>query len=93
MAERDALRLTEFFNASIGRVITLGGELSPTSAVNEARVTASGDVVIGEGAPPDVRWVVAPRALGVVGTPVATGTTSGLVLIRTDGRLRVRRSS
>ena len=93
VAGRDALRLTEFFNGSVGRVITIGGELAPTIDVDEARVTAAGDVIGGDGAPLEARWVVAPRDLGVVGAEVARGTTSDLVLVRTDGRLRVARSS
>ena len=94
VAGRDALRLTEFFNGSVGRVVALlGYELTPTTAVDEAEIDADGDLVAADGSPLEGTCVVAPRDLGVVGVEVARGTTSDLVLVRTDGRVRVARKA
>ena len=85
---RDALRLTEFFNGSIGRAYALDGAYAPTLATDAARVGAGGDVISDEGR---VRatWVVAPQDLELVGDVESEGTVMGLRLWRVAGPLRV----
>ncbi|HEX3290313.1 MAG TPA: hypothetical protein VHR46_02890 [Gaiella sp.] len=89
---RDALRLTEFFNGSIGPVYTLAGRYAPTLASGAVRLGAGGVVTSDTG---DVRatWVVAPRDLELDGELVAQGTNAGLRLWHVPGRLRVVETS
>ncbi len=89
---RDALRLTEFFNASIGPAFDLAQGYAPTLAASSVRIGESGAVLSGSG-PVDAPWVVAPRGLELDGDVVAEGTVEGLRLWRTRGPLRVVRQA
>ena len=85
---RDALRLTEFFNGSIGPAYDLAEGYAPTLAASEVHV-GGGGVVLAEGRPVVAPWVVAPRGLELDGDVVAEGTVEGLRLWRTRMPLRV----
>ncbi len=85
---RDALRLTEFFNASIGPAYDLGAGYAPTLAGSTVRVGRDGAVLSSSG-PVDAAWVVAPRGLELDGDVVADGTVEGLRLWRVRSPLRV----
>ena len=85
---RDALRLTEFFNGSIGPAYDLAEGYAPTLAASEARV-GGGGVVFGDSGPVVAPWVVAPRGLELDGEVVAEGTVERLRLWRTRVPLRV----
>lgn len=91
--ERDALRLTEFFNGSIGAVLELEEGLAPTLSSEAVRVDADGLVTGSELVPGDGGSVVAPPALDVAGPVIAEGTTSRLRLSRVDGALRLAGAS
>ena len=88
VATRDALRLTEFFNASLGAVYDLGAAYAPTLASDRVRL-AGGGVVVTEEGPVEETWIVAPRELRLAGERVATGTVEGLGLWRVRGPVRV----
>jgi hypothetical protein len=84
---RDALRLTEFFNASIGPAYDLASGYAPTLASTPVRIAGGGIVVADTGrivAP----WIVAPKEIELVGDVRAEGTVAGLRLWR--ARLPVR---
>ncbi len=85
---RDALRLTEFFNASIGPVFDLGAAYAPTLASDAVRI-GGGGVVVAETGPVEAGWVVAPRSLRLAGDAVAEGTREDLRLWRVRGPVRV----
>lgn len=85
---RDALRLTEFFNASIGPAYDLATGYAPTLAASEVRV-GGGGVVLSDAGAVVAPWVVAPRGLELDGDVVAQGTVEGLRLWRTRTPLRV----
>jgi hypothetical protein len=86
---RDALRLTEFFNAAIGPVYDLGaGGYAPTLASDAVRV-AGGGVVRTEAGPVEQAWIVAPSELELAGDVVAEGTVAGLRLWRVRPPVRV----
>jgi Dolichyl-phosphate-mannose-protein mannosyltransferase len=86
--ERDALRLTEFFNGSIGPAYDLAGALAPTLDSEPVRLVA-GAVVDERGRPVSARYVVAPHDLRLEGEVIATGTRYGVALWRVEGPLRV----
>ena len=86
---RDALRLTEFFNASIGPAYDFAAGYAPTLASERVRV-AGGGVVAAETGPIDVEWVVAPEDLALVGSVRAEGTLAGLRLWRVTDPVRIR---
>lgn len=88
VATRDALRLTELFNASIGPVYDLGAAYAPTLAAVDVRV-GGGRLVLSDDGPVDARWVVAPPALRLTGVVVAEGTVERLRLWRVEPPLRV----
>ena len=85
---RDALRLTEFFNGSIGPAYALGAGYAPTLASGSVRVADDGLVVSDDGV---VRadWVVAPRDIELDGEVAAEGTVAGLRLWHLRGPVRV----
>jgi hypothetical protein len=85
---RDALRLTEFFNESIGTAYDLAGGYAPTLASDAVRI-AGGGVVVTDAGEVDADWIVAPRDLELVGDVEAEGTVVGLRLWRVQGPLRV----
>ncbi len=85
---RDALRLTEFFNGSIGAAYDLAGALAPTLDSEPVR-TVSGVVVDERGTPVRPRYVVAPPELSLAGEVIATGTLHGVALWRVQEPLRV----
>jgi hypothetical protein len=89
---RDALRLTEFFNASIGPAYALGGGYAPTLAATALRV-GGGAVLLTDYGPVHVRWVVAPKELALVGEVAAEGTVEGLRLWRVHGPLQLAEPS
>jgi hypothetical protein len=89
---RDALRLTEFFNASIGPAYALGGGYAPTLAATTLRV-GGGAVLLTDSGPVHVGWVVAPKELALVGEVVAEGTVEGLRLWRVHGPLQLAEPS
>jgi len=84
---RDALRLTEFFNASIGPAYDLASGYAPTLASTPVRI-AGGEVVVADTGPIGTRWIVAPKEIELVGDVRAEGTVEGLRLWR--ARLPVR---
>jgi hypothetical protein len=84
---RDALRLTEFFNASIGPAYDLASGYAPTLASTPVRV-AGGEVVVADTGAIGARWIVAPKEIELVGDVRAEGTVEGLRLWR--ARLPVR---
>lgn len=84
---RDALRLTEFFNASIGRTYDLGGGYAPTLA--STKVHPAGGVLLADTETVHPAWVVAPKELVLVGRVVAAGTVEKLRLWRVDGPLQL----
>lgn len=88
IATRDALRLTEFFNASLGRAYGLGSSFAPTLASIPVRV-AGGGVVVSDLGPVDAEWVVAPRDVELVGDVAAEGTVAALRLWHVRSPLRV----
>ena len=85
---RDALRLTEFFNGSIGPAYALGDGYAPTLASDHVQVAGGGVIVTDLG---ELRadWVVAPSNLELVGDIVAEGTIERLRLWRIRGPVRV----
>jgi len=85
---RDALRLTEFFNASIGPAYDLGGGYAPTLASTGVRV-GGGRVLLADTGTVHPTWVVAPKELDLVGDVVARGTVEGLRLWRVSGPLQL----
>ncbi len=85
---RDALRLTEFFNATIGPAYDLATGYAPTLSSTPVRV-GSGGLVVADGGRVGERWVVAPRDLELVGDVVAEGTVAGLRLWRVRLPLRL----
>jgi hypothetical protein len=89
---RDAVRLTEFFNASIGPAYALGGGYAPTLAATALRV-GGGAVLLTDYGPVHVRWVVAPKELALVGEVAAEGTVEGLRLWRVHGPLQLAEPS
>ncbi len=84
---RDALRLTEFFNASIGPAYDLASGYAPTLASTPARI-AGGGLVIADTGRIGAPWIVAPKDVELVGDVRAEGTVAGLRLWR--ARLPVR---
>ncbi len=88
--ERDALRLTEFFNAAVGRVLELGSGLAPTLSADAVRLTKAGRVVGTDAVPADGAYVVTPSGLVVArGRLVARGTVERLQLWQLNGPLQV----
>ena len=85
---RDALRLTEFFNGSIGPAYALGDGYAPTLASDHVRV-GGGGVIVDDLGELRADWVVAPRNLDLVGDVVAEGTVERLRLWRIRGPVRV----
>lgn len=85
---RDALRLTEFFNGSIGPAYALGDGYAPTLAADHVRV-AGGGVIVTDFGELRAEWIVAPRTLDFVGDVVAEGTVERLRLWRIRGPVRV----
>jgi hypothetical protein len=89
--ERDALRLTEFFNARIGRVLELGSGLAPTLSSDTVRLADDGRVVGSDAIPAKGAFVLTPKGLVVVdGRLIARGTVAGLQVWQTAGPLRVQ---
>jgi len=84
---RDALRLTEFFNASIGPAYDLASGYAPTLASTPARI-AGGGLVVADTGRIGAAWIVAPKDVELVGDVRAEGTVAGLRLWR--ARLPVR---
>lgn len=76
---RDALRLTEFFNASIGPAYDLGAGYAPTLASVGVHVGGGGAVTSDTG-PVTTEWIVAPPELTLAGEVVAAGTVAELRL-------------
>jgi hypothetical protein len=76
---RDALRLTEFFNGSIGPAYDLGSGYAPTLASDAVRV-GEGGMLLTETGPIAAAWIVAPRDLVLDGDVVEEGTVARLRL-------------
>ena len=86
---RDALRLTELFNVSIGPAYDLGGAgYAPTLAAIDVTLAPDGRLLAGDGSVA-ASWVVAPPTLTLAGEVVAVGTVERLRLWRVDPPLRV----
>ena len=85
---RDALRLTEFFNATAGPAYDLATGYAPTLSSTPVRVAGGGLVVADTGRVGE-RWIVAPRDLELVGDVVAEGTVAGLRLWRVRPPVRI----
>jgi hypothetical protein len=88
LATRDALRLTEFFNGSIGPAYDLGAGYAPTLASEHVRV-AGGGVLVTDTGPVDAGWVVASPELELAGEVVAVGTLARLRLWRVSPPVRL----
>jgi hypothetical protein len=88
VSTRDALRLTEFFNASIGPALDLADGYAPTLAAARVRA-ASGGVVVSSAGPVREEWVVTPPGLELVGDVETEGTVERLRLWRVRGPVRV----
>jgi hypothetical protein len=89
---RDALRLTEFFNRSIGPAYDLAGGYAPTLAGTSVRV-GRGGLLVSDSTELHAGWIVAPRDLALVGDVRAEGTVVGLRLWRVRGPVRLAESS
>ena len=89
---RDALRLTEFFNASIGPAYDLAAGYAPTLASTPARI-AGGGLVVADAGRIGSRWIVAPSDVELVGDVRAEGTVAGLRLWRVRRPVRVDEES
>jgi hypothetical protein len=85
---RDALRLTEFFNATVGPAYDLATGYAPTLSSTPVRV-ADGGLVVADTGRVGERWIVAPRDLELVGDVVAEGTVAGLRLWRVRPPVRI----
>ena len=85
---RDAFRLTEFFNRSIGRAYDLGGSYAPTLGSDRVRVAADGNVLADDNPLPE-GLLVTDATVQLDGERIAQGTRAGLVLWRLDGPARV----
>ena len=85
---RDGFYLTEFFNASLARVVTVGvpQDSLPTRRV---RVEPDGAVTLLSGRPLVAEYVLAQPGVEVVGRRVAQGTSARLALWETAGRVRL----
>ncbi len=79
---------TDYFNRSVRRVVYLGGEGggNPTALT----VLSDGRLAKRSGAALDAAYVVAPPGVDLVGSRLATGMPTGLVLWRTGGAMRAR---
>ena len=89
---RDALRLTEFFNASIGPAYDLASGYAPTLASTPVRI-AGGEVVVADTGAIGARWIVAPKEIELVGDVRAEGTVEGLRLWRARLPVRIAEAS
>jgi hypothetical protein len=87
---RDALRLTEFFNASIGPAYDFGTPYAPTLASDEVRL-AGGAVVVADTGEVQAEWIVSPRELELVGDVEAEGTLERLRLWHVQDPVRLVR--
>jgi hypothetical protein len=85
---RDALRLTEFLNESIGPAYDLDGGYAPTLASTPVRVAGGGALVADTGEL-YARWVVAPQGLDLAGDVRAEGTLADLRLWHIRGPVRL----
>ena len=85
---RDALRLTEFFNASIGPAYDLASGYAPTLTSTPAQI-AGGGLVVADTGRIGAPWIVAPKDLELVGEVRAEGTVAGLRLWRVRPPVRV----
>jgi hypothetical protein len=88
IAARDALRLTEFFNATIGPAYDLSAPYAPTLGSTPVGVAGGGLVVADTGAIA-AEWIVAPAGVTLVGDVRAEGTVEGLRLWRVREPVRV----
>ena len=87
-SHRTALRQTEFFNRTVGPVYDLRHPLA--EGVPSTQVMVSGDLVVDSaGHPVRAGYVMAHRSLAVQGLAVARDTSSGLIVYRVDGPVRV----
>lgn len=87
-SHRTALRQTEFFNRTVGPVYDLRHPLA--EGVPSTHVTIRGDLVVDSaGHPVRAAYVMAHRSLAVHGLPVARDSSSGLIVYRVDGPVRV----
>lgn len=77
---------TEYFNRTVSDGGLLGGEAA--DAPDRLRVTADGTLERRSGAPFRAVYVVAPPGVELVGAVLAQSQGAGLVLWRTDGRVR-----
>ena len=87
-APRNAFYLTEFFNSSLGRIVHVGSP--PESLPAEtAGVKPDGLVALSSGAPLVADYVLAQPGVEIEGRRLAEGTSAGLTLWETGGKVRV----
>lgn len=86
---RHALFLTELFNASVDRVVSLGDSTPDGLPVERALVASGGRLLLDGGAPLVSRYVVTQPEIELEGRRIARGTGAGLVLWQTSGPVRL----
>src|SRR5206468_3597121 len=82
-----ALWENEFFNRSIGSVYDLRGP--SMGNFPETKLERRDGLLLASGRPVRHRYVLTDTTVPLVGTPVASDTRKGMVLLRTDGSLRL----
>jgi hypothetical protein len=83
-ATTNGFLLTDFFNASVGPLFHVGGDLSTT-----VRIGTDGAVVLRSGLPLRANYVVAQPGARLLGRQLGEGTAARLVLWHVEGTVRV----
>lgn len=86
---RQALFLTEFFNASVKRTVSIGDSLPDGLPLDEVDVGPGGRFVHADGTPLLADYVVTQPGIELAGRRLATGTGAGLALWETRGAVRL----
>ena len=86
---RQALFLTEFFNASVRRTVSIGDSMPDGLPLDEVDVASRGRLVRADGTPLLADYVVTQPGIGLNGRRLATGTGADLVLWETHGAVRL----
>jgi hypothetical protein len=86
---RQALFLTEFFNASIGRVASIGNATPDGLPLEVVHVGPAGRLVLERGGPLVADYVVTQPGIELRGRRIRVGTAAGLVLWETQGAVRL----
>jgi len=86
---RQALFLTEFFNASVDRVASIGDSTPDGLPLDRVDVGSKGRLVRTDGRPLSADYVVTQPGIELEGRQVARGTGADLVLWETGGAVRL----